>query len=276
MKVRLLLIIFTILLLGATTPEGIHHEKLNQGDAAQHESHSRNLEPTTTQAVAPYPETKTTPRNEEVDEEKQINRAALEANEKTANETQRVADYTDTLATFTKALAGIGAAQAMLFVWQLFLIRRSTQSAETAARAAQQDAEATVLAQRAYLNASPCPPQPGMIEVKIQNYGETPASITAIAMQIDATLPSASVNLIPDKDFAGHYLVKTEWFFHEVGIPENLRGVSYFLFGYVEYMTAFDECRRLSFARQYDQEGKRFIFIAKGGWNHDCPCEGKD
>lgn len=151
--------------------------------------------------------------------------------------------------------------------------RMAVQAAQRSADAALEGIRTSVITQRAYLNASPSPPQDALVEVVIKNYGETPATVTAIAMQIDAKLHPTSVNLTPDKDFSGHFLVKTEWFIHEVGIPEHLRGLSYFLFGYVEYVT-FDKCHRLTFARQFDHRVRkpRFTFIAEGDWNHDRPC----
>jgi hypothetical protein len=63
--------------------------------------------------------------------------------EKIAFETQRVADYTFWLSAFTLAVFFSATVQVGLFFWQLILIKRGTQDAENAGRAAKISADAT-------------------------------------------------------------------------------------------------------------------------------------
>ena len=132
---------------------------------------------------------------------------------------------------------------------------------------------------RAYINASPSPPimspvpnQGYIVQVEIKNYGETPATITALAVYHGPQLPSEPENPgAPDRTFSEHFLVRTQYFFHRVLWPKSLETTPYFLFGYIDYTTVFNESYRLVFARAYDPVATAFSFVSQSGYNYVRP-----
>src|SRR5215813_8618973 len=62
---------------------------------------------------------------------------------------------------------------------------------------------------RAYINTSPSPPdQTSQVTVEIKNYGETPATVTAIAIHHGFLLPPDRNNPgPPEANFSSYYLV---------------------------------------------------------------------
>src|SRR5882672_8057474 len=78
---------------------------------------------------------------EKANKEEHDRQEKAKIDEKLAFETQRIADYTDRLALFTIFLFCVAVLQAVLFVWQLLLIRESLIDAKVAADAAKEGAK---------------------------------------------------------------------------------------------------------------------------------------
>ena len=134
---------------------------------------------------------------------------------------------------------------------------------------------------RAYVKASPVPPgiefgeliaNPNLVgitcKIEIKNYGQTPANVTGVIVKTivlpkGQELPDVPDYSAPDPDFSGHFLAKDEPFYKTHGeygsIAKNLSEIqsgelSLFIYGYIDYIDAFDRRHRTGFARVYAHE----------------------
>lgn len=123
---------------------------------------------------------------------------------KLAFETQRIADYTRYLAGFTLFLFFVAFGQAILFVWQLVLIRRGANDATIAAKAAQTSAELArsefIATHRPRLRVYGFEVDgwdthgvPLSVLFRAQNVGESPARI----LRVEGTIFIAPRNTLP-------------------------------------------------------------------------------
>ncbi len=181
--------------------------------------------------VLPAPDAK---EKADKEERERAEKATLDS-EKTKNdekltfETQRIADYTDRLALFTFFLFCVAVLQAGLFIWQLWLIRKSLDDAKIAADAAASSAKtAAIQAEisggtlktiqdtaerqlRAYISLSPKLVFNWRHEVNVlavgfdtENHGQTVALNIAydFAMAIlDSPLPAGFIWPKPDRKY---------------------------------------------------------------------------
>jgi hypothetical protein len=203
---------------------------------------------------------------------------------------------------FTFGLILAGAGQMLLFLFQLRLIRRTLEPAL-------RQADAIRLAERAYVKMSHNPPGVQFadsgsgvfwISLSVKNYGRTPARVLKSVI-CHATAPTDQPFPVPPdygaptarhaameaflvaNDFAGYP--------YEAEIPPHhftkVKNGSYrfWVFGYVEYIDAFDRTHRAGYGRVYeprlDEEWRypkstddfknrsNLVFITEPDYNYD-------
>jgi len=223
---------------------------------------------------------------------------AAEREEKSALE-RRMVFWTWILAVTTIILACIAGGQLEMFRRQLGLMRKATSEAGDAAKAANTSANATMLAERAYVKMSHVPPgvrwfeknqELCQVEVEVKNFGRTPASVTDV--KIWAKLLDNG-NLLqepfhyPHRDFTPNaFLVPNEAFFHQGHFPlrgQNLTDTKcgakkLWIYGHVDYIDTFGVRYRGGYVRVYNHmvdDGKQnnLFYMPEAIYNYDRPRE---
>jgi hypothetical protein len=204
--------------------------------------------------------------------------------------TRELRDVGNRTVLLTIALAFIASVQAVLFVWQLRLMRESTKVAADSAKAALAQAEAVKLSERAYVfveivitygHAAPGVVNPIQMKVQACNYGKTPAIVTKIRAYADVragtdvpqTLvqhDAAEQRLPPGLGIAagGHYDVDVAKTLPSYE-AESVNGGSRTLYcvGAVEYHDIMHTVHETSFCWQYVPRSAAFLISRDSGLN---------
>lgn len=214
--------------------------------------------------------------------------------------------YTYWIAAGTIALGLIAAVQALLFFWQLSLMRRgekqaaqvATAAADSAA-AAKTSADAVMLAERAYVKLSHVAPgvrikqdaNHGEVQIEVKNHGRTPAAVTDVI--IDAKLLDHGVPLpqpFPFRTeareaFPNAFLVPQEAFYVAKIFPlrgddlinATSGGQRLWVFGHVDYRDTFGRRHRGGYVRIYEaalddgDKKNNLVYMIEGNYNFDRP-----
>lgn len=148
--------------------------------------------------------------------------------------------------------------------------------------------------ERAYVNMSHTPPGLNFhqhaegilatIQVKVKNYGRTPADITDVVLahhigRTDTDLPPLPCQPPANQIPAAYFLVAGMNFFHtappffiSAGDLQDINNGQKVLwvYGYVEYRDRFGECHRGGYGRRYRAvEGNNLVFETAPGYNYD-------
>ena len=232
--------------------------------------------------------------------------------------TNGLAKFTLYLVIATAVIGAITLGQFFMFKGQLAVMKQGAIDAgilaaasQATAKAAESQASALVAAQRAYVKASPVPPgledppsSDGIHEhitcnFEVENYGQTPARVTAMVTIFRMVERGVALPDVPDYQtdekapFPGHFLGRNEVFYNGHGqgalIGEfvadmNSGELSIFAFGYIDYIDVFGKRHRAGFGRQfhpgvnnrhlYESDEKfskrcNLAFMRQPGYNYD-------
>ena len=131
------------------------------------------------------------------------------------------------------------------------------------------------------------------IQLQAQNWGETPARITSIAVEPLFLKKAIDLPVDPPRVFGsqeGSFLFRKEEFFQQIKIPVNITSAQavlngterLYLIGYIDYIDAFDVRHRGGYAREYDGSpptANNLSLVSQAGYNFDrlrIPGEGND
>ncbi len=216
----------------------------------------------------------------------------------------------------TGGLLLVAVFQLGFFYWQLNLMRESMQLSKTAANAAlsaanaaEKQSQAVILAERAYVRISSCSPgiiffeeSPLACKLQIKNYGETPAHITDIVIQMRLLDRGQLLPEVPDYSrakiyvYSASFLVRGESIFYNffdksITPKEIIKAIKdgekvLCLYGFVDYTDVFGTRHRGSFGQNYypandsrenytnDEIFKtrnNLTFLMQAGYNFDRP-----
>lgn len=230
----------------------------------------------------------------DVDPEKATEKESLKVESRLADLTKDLADYTWLLFVATAVLAGITAGLLGLGFIQAFDNKRSIKASEAAAKAALSNANAILLAERAYVKVSPY--EPGVqwdnptgggftVSYRVKNFGSTPAKVTdvisnaivvpngmifdEIPQNVRHTFPKETRSfLVKDDEFcqSPHTAIDaTERQTVEKGDQKMI------VYGYADYIDQFGVRHRAGFGRQYLPNGRplNLVFPDSGLFNYD-------
>ena len=187
----------------------------------------------------------------------------------------------------------VGTIQIGIFVWQLWLIRKSLVDTKVAADAAKTNADAVMLSERAYVQMSHV--QPGLIikpgggmcrvQMRIKNFGRTPARITAEVLNVTPHIQGEQFPVAPEyriptgRDSVKAFLLTGDeifaWEVFESMVIDTSKLNSgeqvLLMFGYVDYIDIFNRHHRTGYARHYRPrpDGDNLAYVAQSGYNYD-------
>lgn len=210
-----------------------------------------------------------------------------------------IRDFTGLAALFTFLLVITSAIQVAMFWRQLKFMKKSTESAEGAAKAANTSAKALMLAERAYVKMSHVPPgiqwhkedsRSFEIIVEVKNYGRTPTNVTDVVLSIKVLPNEESLPTVPSytikqrEEIPGGFLMPGDWFtytgnfglfdkFDDVYINKSSK---IWVIGYVDYIDVFQQRHRNGYARVYNRwldggEQNNLVLVTQAGYNYDRP-----
>jgi hypothetical protein len=209
-------------------------------------------------------------RNEAVERDIAMSSASV------AKDTERMANYTLALV----IIGGIvGAIEIFILVYQLIYIRKSADSALSAATAALASAEHVKLTDRAFINIADWKLFPKgedwIFQASLKNSGKTPATVIKHITCWRFTppdLPTIPEYKLTDGSTGATNMVVApsdkEWFFSPIGtkasIPFDIIALEkerqmFFIYGLIEYRDAFGDTHKLGF-------GGRYLYT-RGGFN---------
>ena len=159
---------------------------------------------------------------------------------------------------FTGLLALIAVIQAGLFVWQLRYMRKATEDAGIASRAAERTADSLRITERAYVSggAQRLVANPDEFRVMINNYGKTPAFIGTVLITIrtEVGLPEKP-EFSRDGEFGGYILKPgTEAHVSEMAAFFNIKKPSV-VYGRIYYRDVFNNCHSSGFILRIESFG---------------------
>lgn len=223
---------------------------------------------------------------ENEEEKKGIERKALKADEKIADETEKLANYTNRLAYLTCLLVAVGSVQIGLFFWQLLLMRKAVKDGTIVAETARKEFIAThrpkIIVRRFFHQDLGGDEDSVDIGCEIVNIGESLATVVwwslrmwrhpssqplpgnpPYAERIAQSIPIDNGMLVPLPS-----LRAAGFHFESGGEEESGEEGSWLILGYVEYEDINEKLRRTAFLRRYNPQSNSFVIVPHADYEY--------